>query len=129
MGQLAINADPSFATLATLQVSAHIFINRLGDMTQFVSFFDRAWHAGQSCWQGQENCNDFSIGIELEGHDDIIYTDKQYQQLIVLTQQLMAYFPNINVNNIVGHCDIAPRRKTDPGPKFDWKYLKGHLLT
>jgi len=103
-----------------MQVSAHLLIDRLGHITQFVSFLERAWHAGASCFAGRERCNDFSIGIELEGTDTLPYTDRQYQVLAQVTIALMREYPDISVDRIVGHCDIAPGRKTDPGSAFDW---------
>lgn len=126
LGKLNPNAHPEFKNLSGLKVSTHILINRQGKLTQYVSFFDRAWHAGQSSWQGRQQCNDFSIGIELEGTDTLAYTDRQYQQLTALTKLLMQHFP-IKLGNIVGHCDIAPQRKTDPGPAFDWNHFKKSL--
>ena len=90
---------------------------------QFVPFDRRAWHAGKSCYRGRECCNDFSIGIELEGTDDIYYTDAQYQVLDVVITSLRMAYPSLHNSHIVGHCDIAPDRKTDPGPAFDWNRL------
>ena len=116
--------DPYFEEIRDLQVSAHFLIDRDGTITQFVSCLDRAWHAGASNFCGRENCNDFSIGIELEGQDSEPYTGEQYQALIDLTQTLMKAYPDINVEQIVGHCDIAPERKTDPGPAIDWARFK-----
>ncbi len=121
---LDCQSDPSFEDLDGLRVSAHLFINRLGHTAQFVSFDKRAWHAGKSIFNGRENCNDFSIGIELEGEDSTPYTDAQYQELQVVTRTLQCYYPAINADRIVGHCDIAPGRKTDPGMAFDWDYYK-----
>ncbi|WP_350431997.1 1,6-anhydro-N-acetylmuramyl-L-alanine amidase AmpD [Shewanella sp. H8] len=123
-GCLNIDADDSFTELASLQVSAHFLICRDGEVVQYVGCDDRAWHAGISEFNGREGCNDFAIGIELEGTDNSGYTDEQYDQLILLTLELMAQYPMINVNNIVGHCDIAPGRKTDPGSGFDWSRYK-----
>lgn len=115
---------PYFVSIAELRVSAHFFINRTGDITQFVSVFDRAWHAGASTFGGVENCNDYSLGIELEGCDDLPYTDAQYWALLNLTRRLQRIFPLIEAQRIVGHEHIAPGRKTDPGPAFDWpRYL------
>ncbi len=123
-GCLDTSADESFADLAGLQVSAHFLIRRDGECVQYVSCEDRAWHAGVSRYGERENCNDFSIGIELEGTDTEPYTAAQYQQLIALTQALLAQYPALTAERIVGHCDIAPMRKTDPGPSFDWqRYL------
>lgn len=120
---LASDAHPYFATIAQLRVSAHMLIRRTGEITQYVSLFQRAWHAGVSCFAGRTHCNDFSIGIELEGSDEVPYTDEQYQQLAQLINLVQQIWPHINRNGIVGHCDIAPGRKTDPGPAFDWERL------
>jgi len=117
LNRINIAADPWFANLEGLKVSAHFLINRSGHVTQFVSCDKRAWHAGVSCFDGKEQCNDFSIGIELEGTDNIPYTDAQYESLASLTQCLREIYP---LSNVRGHCDIAPERKTDPGPSFDW---------
>lgn len=111
---------PYFSTIAGLQVSAHCLIDREGEVTQFVSFHDRAWHAGQSSFAGRSDCNDFSIGIELEGADHTPYTDPQYRSLAQITRLLIKQYPGITGERIVGHSDIAPARKTDPGPAFDW---------
>lgn len=118
--QLDPTADPYFEQIAHLQVSAHILIDRLGEVTQFVPFDKKAWHAGQSLFKGRDNCNDFSIGIELEGTDTEEFTAKQYESLIRISRELMAQYPLITLESIVGHSDIAPGRKTDPGPYFDW---------
>ena len=125
--RLDCDADPAFAELRGLEVSAHVLIDRAGAITQFVSLHDRAWHAGQSCFQGRANCNDFSVGIELEGTDTLPYTDAQYVQLMRLTRLLCDYFPALTPSRIVGHSDIAPERKTDPGPAFDWDRYKRQL--
>lgn len=117
-------AHPYFRDIASLKVSAHLLIDREGRITQFVPFDKKAWHAGQSCFQGREACNDFSIGIELEGCDDEAFTDDQYESLIEVTRLLMANYPRITLDRIVGHSEIAPGRKTDPGPCFDWKRLR-----
>lgn len=124
LGKLDANADPYFKEIAHLKVSAHCLIRRNGQIIQYVSFNNKAWHAGVSAFDGREQCNDFSIGIELEGTDDIPYTDKQYQLLALLVKKLQASYPLISHNNIVGHCDIAPGRKTDPGPSFNWHYFR-----
>jgi AmpD protein len=113
---------PYFATIAGMQVSAHVLVRRDGELVQFVPFDQRAWHAGQSSYQGRSNCNDFSIGIELEGTDDIPYTEAQYLRLAGLIQALNAAYPGTR-GHLVGHSDIAPGRKTDPGPAFDWAHL------
>ena len=121
---LDCDANPAFAELRGLEVSAHLFIDRAGAITQFVSLHDRAWHAGQSSFGGRSNCNDFSVGIELEGTDILPYIDAQYAQLAQLTYLLCDYFPALTPTRIVGHSDIAPERKTDPGPAFDWVRYK-----
>jgi len=124
LGKLDENADPYFKEIAHLKVSAHCLIRRDGKIIQYVSFNNKAWHAGVSAFDGREQCNDFSIGIELEGTDDIPYTEEQYQLLALLVKKLQASYPLISHNNIVGHCDIAPNRKTDPGQSFNWHYFR-----
>lgn len=126
---LDCNAHPYFEQLRELRVSAHFFIRRNGDVTQFVSLDQRAWHAGVSQWLGRENCNDFSVGIELEGTDTIPYTDEQYTALQKIAREVMQYFPAITVDRIVGHSDIAPSRKTDPGAAFDWQRFSNSLAS
>lgn len=121
--QLPADAHPYFAGIAHLKVSAHFFIKRNGAITQFVSCLDRAWHAGVSNFAGRENCNDFSLGIELEGEDDRAYSDAQYQSLNQLIAELVKHYPLITPERICGHSDIAPQRKTDPGPAFNWQRL------
>lgn len=118
--QLDVEAHPYFQSIKDLKVSAHLLIKRDGQITQFVPFNKRAWHAGTSCYQGRENCNDFSIGIELEGTDHDSYTEAQYQALNHALEVLKSSYP---ITNIVGHSDIAPGRKTDPGEAFDWSKL------
>lgn len=113
-------AHPYFATLAHLEVSAHLLISRQGHITQYVGFEQRAWHAGVSSYRGRERCNDFSIGIELEGADDVPYEDVQYASLARVVRALRNHYPTLARAPIVGHSDIAPGRKTDPGPAFDW---------
>lgn len=113
-------AHPYYATIQDLKVSSHFLIRRNGDLIQFVACRLRAWHAGASQWQGRDRCNDFSIGIELEGSDFEPFTDAQYESLSQLTQVLRTTYP---ILDIVGHSDIAPGRKTDPGPYFDWARL------
>lgn len=115
-------AHPYFQTIHGLEVSSHLLIRRDGELIQYVPFHLRAWHAGKSCFAGRERCNDFSIGIELEGADDIPYEQEQYRQLVAVTRALMRAYPAITRECIVGHSDIAPGRKTDPGPAFDWKH-------
>ena len=121
MGCLDCTAHESFDDLREVEVSSHFFINREGRVSQFVAMDKRAWHAGTSYYNGRENCNDFSIGIELEGTDVDAYTDGQYQALVSLTHEIMEQYPLIKPENIVGHCDISPGRKTDPGAAFNWK--------
>jgi N-acetyl-anhydromuramoyl-L-alanine amidase len=121
-------AHPYFAEIADLRVSAHVVIGRDGCTTQFVPFDERAWHAGASRWRGRDRCNDFSIGIELEGCDERPFTDAQYATLVRLIRWLRARFPRLaDEAAIAGHSDIAPGRKTDPGPRFDWGYLAARL--
>ena len=122
--RLEATEHPYFAGIASMHVSAHFLIERDGLVTQFVSCNERAWHAGQSLFAGRENCNDFSLGIELEGTDDLPFTAAQYAALIALTRQLQAVYPAITLERICGHSDIAPGRKTDPGPAFDWAALR-----
>lgn len=122
-GKLDVTQHPYFLTIAELKVSAHLLIHRTGQITQFVPFTKRARHAGVSLFQGRENCNDFSIGIELEGTDELPYEKKQYEQLANVIKLLMQTYPDITRERIVGHSDIAPGRKTDPGPAFDWHHL------
>lgn len=117
-----------FAGIADMRVSAHFFIERDGQISQFVSCLQRAWHAGVSSFAGRDNCNDFSLGIELEGTDDLPYSEAQYDALVPLVQQLLAAYPALSVERICGHSDIAPGRKTDPGPAFDWPRLRTALL-
>lgn len=107
-----------------LKVSSHLYIRREGEVIQFVPFDLRAWHAGVSSFYGREDCNDYSIGIELEGADYIVYTDIQYIKLKNIIKNLKKAYPSITDNRIVGHSDIAPGRKTDPGPLFDWSRIK-----
>lgn len=123
-GSLDCDAHPYFEHVRGLRVSAHFLIKRGGEMTQFVSTLDRAWHAGRSTLAGTAEVNDFSIGVELEGLDDDEYTDAQYRALAQLTRTLMAAYPEIGPGRVVGHSDIAPERKTDPGPRFDWRRFR-----
>lgn len=115
---------PYFATIAYLQVSAHFFIRRDGRVVQFVGADRRAWHAGASSWQGRENCNDYSLGVELEGTDTLPYTARQYAALWRLADALRRRYP---LAAVAGHCHIAPGRKSDPGPAFDWTALAARL--
>ena len=114
-------AHPYFATLEGLRVSAHFLIRRDGEMLQFVPCAHRAWHAGASSWRGRRACNDFSIGIELEGTDDLPFTEAQYAALAALLRALRARYP---IAGIAGHSEIAPSRKTDPGPHFEWSRVR-----
>ena len=120
-------AHPYFRELAGLRVSSHLLIRRDGEIVQYVPFGKRAWHAGDSCFDGQTACNDFSIGIELEGQDTEPYTEIQYTQLAAVMQALVAAYPGLSLERVAGHCDIAPGRKTDPGPAFDWQLLQASL--
>lgn len=120
-------AHPSFVSLADTKVSAHFLIDRAGAITQYVSLHQRAWHAGVSSFEGRINCNDFSIGIELEGTDNQTFTSKQYKMLLCLTKLICLRFPAINQEKIVGHSDIAPGRKKDPGIHFDWQKYRQQL--
>jgi len=118
--QLDWDAHPYFGEIRGLEVSAHLLIRRDGSMVQFVPFSQRAWHAGESCFRGQHRCNDFSIGIELEGEDETPYDDRQYEVLQDVIAALCVAYPDISPREVAGHCDIAPGRKSDPGPAFDW---------
>jgi len=116
------SAHPYYATIHSLRVSSHFFIRRDGELVQFVPCSQRAWHAGVSSWRGRERCNDFSIGVELEGSDEQPFSDAQYRCLNELIESLRAAYPGLL--DIAGHSDIAPGRKTDPGPCFDWSRVK-----
>lgn len=120
-------AHPYFAEIHQLRVSAHLLIRRDGGLLQFVPTVLRAWHAGQSCFAGRERCNDFSIGIELEGVDDAPYASAQYERLAEVTAVLRNAYPGVTPDRIVGHSDIAPGRKTDPGPAFDWAQYRARM--
>lgn len=126
-GTLDPNQHSYFSGISHLRVSAHCLIRRDGEIVQYVSFDKRAWHAGVSLFEGRECCNDFSIGIEMEGTDDLNFTPEQYHNLSLITQLLMANYP-IDDDRITGHSDIAPGRKTDPGPHFDWILYKEGIL-
>jgi len=117
------DAHPYFKEIGRMTVSAHLVIKRGGEIVQYVPFDRRAWHAGQSVYAGRERCNDFSIGIELEGTEQSDYTDEQYRQLAAVIKALLAAYPTLSGRRIAGHSDIAPGRKTDPGASFDWKRL------
>lgn len=117
------SAHPYFEQLRGLRVSAHLLLDRDGRLTQFVPFARRAWHAGDSRFRGRSACNDFSIGIELEGEEHTPYSDSQYRELPAVILALIAAYPRLDARRIAGHCDIAPGRKQDPGPAFDWLRL------
>ncbi|MCE0493373.1 1,6-anhydro-N-acetylmuramyl-L-alanine amidase AmpD [Vibrio salinus] len=126
-GKLDSASHPFFVQIASLRVSAHCFIRRDGEIVQFVSFDNRAWHAGVSSFSGKQKCNDFSIGIELEGTDMVTYTEEQYQSLAELTKAIQEKYPAIKKNRITGHQFIAPLRKSDPGLSFDWSRYRKSL--
>jgi AmpD protein len=121
--KLGWNCHPYFDAIRGLRVSAHLLLRRDGELVQFVPFAARAWHAGESCFRGQANCNDRSIGIELEGEDETAYDDRQYAALIPVLGALLRHYPALSARRIAAHSDIAPGRKTDPGPAFDWLRL------
>ena len=121
---LSPNQHPYFQEVYQLRVSAHVLVRRDGALVQYVPFDRRAWHAGMSHYQGRERCNDFSIGIELEGSVNQPYEEIQYQQLVRIIRLLLAYYPKLSKDRIVGHSDIAAGRKDDPGPWFDWQRLR-----
>jgi AmpD protein len=122
--RLDTKAHPYFRGIAELKVSSHLLIRRDAELIQFVALEHRAWHAGVSCFEGRDACNDFSIGIELEGADEIPYEDAQYRVLARTARKIIKRYPAITSKRVVGHCDIAPGRKTDPGPAFDWERLR-----
>lgn len=126
--QLDPKAHPYFEEIKDHKVSAHILIRRDGEVVQFVPFNKRAWHAGKSEYKGCENCNDFAIGIELEGTDEVPYEDMQYMVLAELVDVLRTAYPSLSKEDIVGHSDIAPHRKTDPGLAFNWNYFHKLLI-
>lgn len=126
-GDMPRGVHPGLDAVAGLRVSAHLLVRRNGSLIQFVPFDRRAWHAGQSSWRGRTDCNDFSIGIELEGRDDLPYSDAQYNALTQLVPALRHSYPGIAADSVVGHEHIAPGRKTDPGPAFDWARLRRDL--
>jgi N-acetyl-anhydromuramoyl-L-alanine amidase len=121
-------AHPYFHHIAGLRVSAHVLIRRDGELTQYVPFRRRAWHAGESNWMGRSTCNDYSIGVELEGTDECPYEDVQYERLGALVRLLREVWPGITPERVVGHCEVAPQRKTDPGPCFDWARLRRLII-
>ena len=125
--QLDCSSNADFRDLQGVKVSAHLLIDRNGDVTQFVAFNNRAWHAGSSSWHGRIDCNDFSIGIELEGVDYFDYNRVQYEQLARICRLLLHEYSLLSPDRIVGHCDVAPGRKTDPGDHFDWSTFRSLL--
>jgi AmpD protein len=124
---LPAEMHPYFAEVCALRVSSHLVIQRDGAVTQYVSFIDRAWHAGTSNYQGREACNDFSVGVELEGTDTLEYESVQYGVLAEIVAALCAAYPRLSPQRVVGHSDISPGRKTDPGPAFDWPRARGQI--
>jgi AmpD protein len=130
-GTLPADAHPYFREIEGQRVSAHALIRRDGEIVQYVPFTERAWHAGKSEYRGRLGCNDFSIGVELEGTDEVPYAEAQYEKLAALAAALLSTYGSLSAEHIVGHSDIAPGRKTDPGPAFDWAHfralLKAHL--
>lgn len=127
LNKLDTSAHEYFEEISDLKVSCHLLIRRDGELVQFVPFHMRAWHAGESCYSGRERCNDFSIGIELEGADDIPYEEIQYEQLSAVIMALEHAYPGVRHERVAGHSKISPGRKTDPGPAFNWAHLRGLL--
>lgn len=127
LNKLEIADNEYINSIKDMKVSSHIYIKRTGEIIQFVPFDKRAWHAGESSYKNVENCNDYSIGIELEGCEDISFEDIQYNKLSEIIDCLIQNYPNINSERIVSHSEIAPGRKSDPGPLFDWKRLKSMI--
>lgn len=127
LGRLDCGEHPTFSDLQGVEVSAHLLVNRDGNVQQFVNFDQQAWHAGSSCWGGRERCNQFSIGIEVEGTVDEPFEDVQIDALAAVLNALFEHYEHLSVNHIVGHQDIASGRKTDPGPFFDWQGLFNQL--
>lgn len=123
-GTLRPEGHPYFAGIAGLRVSAHLLVRRDGELVQFLPFGRRAWHAGASEYEGRQGCNDFSVGIELEGADEVPYTDAQYRQLAAVLRALFAAYPDLGPGRVTRHSDIAPGRKTDPGPAFDMERIQ-----
>ncbi|NQZ53118.1 MAG: 1,6-anhydro-N-acetylmuramyl-L-alanine amidase AmpD [Piscirickettsiaceae bacterium] len=127
LNRLDPSAHPYFKHIADVRVSAHLLIRRNGEVVQYVPFHQRAWHAGISLWDDRARCNDFTIGIELEGCDDQTFETVQYEILVKKIRALVLAYPQLSLDRIVGHSDIAPERKTDPGPCFDWSYFRSVL--
>lgn len=126
---LPATGHPYFRDLASARVSAHVLVRRDGSLVQFVPFGGRAWHAGESSWAGRRACNDYSVGIEIEGCDDVPYSDAQYRRLAALVAALRIAYPAVAPDAVVGHSDVAPGRKTDPGAAFDWARFQAAGLT
>jgi N-acetyl-anhydromuramoyl-L-alanine amidase len=126
-GSLPADVHPYFATIRGMRVSAHVLVRRSGEIVQYVPFHQRAWHAGASQFEGRSACNDFSIGIEMEGGDDMPYEAVQYCAAGKVLRALFAAYPLLSESRIVGHSDVAPGRKTDPGPSFEWSKLRAQL--
>lgn len=126
--RLQAEEHPYYAEIHHLRVSSHLLIRRDGELVQYVPFHQRAWHAGESIYDGRDRCNDFSVGIELEGTDDVAYEAIQYQQLNAVITVLCGAYPGLSRNRIAGHSDIAPGRKTDPGPLFDWQQIDSTIV-
>ena len=127
LGTLDTSAHESFSDLEGLKVSSHLLIDRQGNSYQYVPFDKAAWHAGESTWRGKTHCNNFSIGIELQGTDDQAFEEAQYITLVETLRTLVAHYPRLGAQSVAGHCHIAPGRKTDPGTKFDWKRVSHEL--
>lgn len=125
--RLEAGAHPFYRDIAGLRVSAHLLVRRDGELVQFVAFGERAWHAGRSSLAGRAECNDFAVGIELEGSDETPYTEAQYTALVPVLRALMRSYPRVQPSRVVGHCHVAPGRKTDPGPAFEWSRLEAAL--
>ncbi|HYW93773.1 MAG TPA: 1,6-anhydro-N-acetylmuramyl-L-alanine amidase AmpD [Gammaproteobacteria bacterium] len=123
-GALPTDAHPYFSGIAGMRVSSHVLIRRDGEYVQYVPFRERAWHAGVSSFGGRQDCNDYAIGIELEGTDEDPYETVQYRRLAALCAALIRAYPAVTEDRIAGHCHVAPGRKTDPGPAFEWNRLR-----
>lgn len=123
------DAHPYYQEIRNMQVSSHLLIRRDGTVLQFVPFTHRAWHAGESRFRGRHRCNDFSLGIELEGTDDKPYTNRQYHHLVPIVRVILDAYPGMSIRTVAGHCDVSPGRKSDPGPAFDWPRLYDGLAT
>ena len=123
LNELDWDAHPYFGEIRGMEVSAHLLIRRDGELVQFVPLTERAWHAGESSFRGRACCNDFSVGIELEGEDETAYDERQYAVLPAVLRAVTAAYPEITAREIAGHCDVSPGRKSDPGPAFDWPRL------